>query len=278
MAHAAVAAASSAVDADDNSFRLLSVSWNQDNSCFTAATTADFRVFNCAPFHESLRRVLPSGGGGGYAIVEMLFRSSIFALVAAGEAGRHRVELWDDNKNKRICDITGIRSAVRAVRVSMAYLAVVLDRTVRVYELGDLARPLWKIPTALNPRGLCCLSSSHAGAPGSGLLACPGTARGQVRVEDLRKEQAATRLIAAHSSEIACMAMTTDGAVLATASVKGTLVRVFSTMDGTCLQEVPKIATIIQPSKKKKKKRRRLQHDDHDVVTFLFFLLMRARQ
>ena len=103
MAHAAVAAASSAVDADDTSFRLLSVSWNQDSSCFTAATTADFRVFNCAPFQESLRRILPSGGGGGgYAIVEMLFRSSIFALVAAGEAGRHRVELWDDSKNKRI--------------------------------------------------------------------------------------------------------------------------------------------------------------------------------
>jgi len=87
----------------------------------------------------------------------------------------------------------------------------------------------------LNPRGLCCLSC-HAG---SGVLACPGTARGQVRVEDLGKEQPATRLIAAHSSEIACMAMTTDGAVLATASVKGTLVRVFSATDGTCLQEVP---------------------------------------
>ena len=54
------------------------------------------------------------------------------------------------------------------------------------------------------------------------------------------------------------MAMTTDGAVLATASVKGTLVRVFSTMDGTCLQEVPKIATIIQPSKKKKKKKEKI--------------------
>jgi hypothetical protein len=34
------------------------------------------------------------------------------------------------------------------------------------------------------------------------------------------------------------MAMTVDGAVLATASVKGTLVRVFSTMDATCLQQV----------------------------------------
>ncbi|RCV15984.1 hypothetical protein SETIT_3G100300v2 [Setaria italica] len=235
MAHAAVAADdSTAVDTDDdNSFRLLSVSWNQDSSCFAAATTADFRVFSCAPFHEKLRRVHPEGGG--YAVVEMLFRSNIFALVAAGEAGRHRVELWDDSQGQSVYDIPGIRSAVRAVRVSRAYLAVVLDRTVRVYRLTDPARPRWKIPTALNPRGLCCLSS-HAGAPP--VLACPGTARGQVRVEHLgTKEQAATS-VAAHSSDIACMAMTPDGAVLATASVKGTLVRVFSTMDGTCLQEV----------------------------------------
>jgi len=146
MAHAAVAAGSSAVDADDASFRLLSVSWNQDSSCFTAATTADFRVFSCAPFRESLRRVLPSGGGGGYAIVEMLFRSSLFALVAAGEAGRHRVELWDDSKNRRVGDITGIRSAVRTVRVSMAR-----PREQGCGEEAGRARRGWRPPLRAPP-------------------------------------------------------------------------------------------------------------------------------
>ncbi|CAL4902737.1 unnamed protein product [Urochloa decumbens] len=255
--YAAVAAGSSsnkAVDAEDAAdFRLLSVSWNQDSSCFTAATTADFRAFNCSPFHERLRcRVHhPNNpnpnpnGGGGYAIVETLFHTNIFALVTAGESGLHGVELWDGKKKKQVCNIAGggIRSAVRAVRMSRAHLAVVLDRAVRVYELSDPPRPLWKIPTALNPRGLCCISWRHGAASStSSVLACPGTEKGQVRVQELvsgeRMPAAAARLVAAHSSEVACMAMTADGSVLATASVKGTLVRVFSTVDGTCLQEV----------------------------------------
>ncbi|CAN6331556.1 unnamed protein product [Urochloa humidicola] len=242
MGHDAAAAAVSSNAADDD-FRLLSVSWNQDSSCFTAATTADFRIFDCSPFHENLRRVHPNTGG--YAIVEMLFRTNIFALVAAGEAGRHSVEVWDDMKGTRVFHNAGIRSAVRAVRLSRAHLAVVLDRVVRVYDLHHPARPLWKFPTAPNPRGLCCLYCRPADAAGasSTVLACPGTAQGQVRIEDLGagmegRPVAAARIVKAHSSEVACMAMTVDGDVLATASVKGTLIRVFSTVDGTCLQEV----------------------------------------
>ncbi|CAL4895495.1 unnamed protein product [Urochloa decumbens] len=249
--HAGSSSSNNAVDAEDAAdFRLLSVSWNQDSSCFTAATTADFRAFNCAPFHEWLRRRVhhnPNNPNhdpsGGYAIVEMLFRTNIFALVTAGESERHGIELWDGEKKKQICNITGgIRSAVRAVRMSRAHLAVVLDRAVRVYELiSNPSRLLWEIPTALNPRGLCCLSARHGAASSTtSVLACPGTEKGQVRVLDLvtGKERPATRLVAAHSSEVACMAMTADGSVLATASVKGTLVRVFSAVDGTCLQEV----------------------------------------
>ncbi|KAF8727054.1 hypothetical protein HU200_019552 [Digitaria exilis] len=240
--HAAVAAAAGSsavvVDAEDaDDFRLLSVSWNQDSSCFAAATTADFRVFNCSPFHERLRRrVLPSSSAaGGFAIVEMLFRSNLFALVSSSSGEKHSVSLWDDDMNKIAYSIPA-RSAVRAVRVSKDLLVVVLDRTVRVYEILHPGRLLWKIPTALNARGLCCLSYHVA----SSVLACPGTETGQVRVETNlgKRKAAATRFVDAHASDLACMAMTTDGAVLATTSVKGTLVRVFSTMDGTCLQEI----------------------------------------
>lgn len=222
---------------DGGGVRLVSVSWNQDSTHFAAVTTADVRVFDCrAAFHEKLRRVLPHGAGDGYAMVgvEMLFRSEIFVLVAAGEGGgRHRVVVWDDLENRRISGVLDIPAAVRAVRVSRDYLAVVLDRVVWVYELCASARPLWRIATALNRRGLCCLTC-HVD---KSVLACLGTERGQVSVDRLGKKPE-TRIIAAHSSHVACMAMTVDGAVLATASVKGTLVRVFSTMDGTCLQQV----------------------------------------
>ncbi|KAL6848728.1 hypothetical protein ACP4OV_021311 [Aristida adscensionis] len=152
------------------------------------------------------------------------------AAVAAGTATT--LEVLDGPTGRRYCEHR-LPSAVRAVRVSRRHLAVVLDRAVRVYDLREPARPpLWKIATALNRRGLCCLSC-HAGAA---VLACPGTARGEVRVDDLGSK-AATKLIAAHASDLACIAMAADGTVLATASVTGTVVRVFSTIDGTLLHE-----------------------------------------
>lgn len=47
-----------------------------------------------------------------------------------------------------------------------------------------------------------------------------------------------TTWIYAHESAPACLALTPDGRKLATASVKGTVIRVFDTLKGTKLQEV----------------------------------------
>ena len=60
---------------------------------------------------------------------------------------------------------------------------------------------------------------------------------GQVRVElyDVRR----TKFIQAHTSALACIALSQDGRLLATASERGTLVRVHSTHDGSKLQVGP---------------------------------------
>lgn len=47
-----------------------------------------------------------------------------------------------------------------------------------------------------------------------------------------------TRVVSAHDAGLACVCLTMDGLLLATASTKGTLIRIFNTMDGTRLQEV----------------------------------------
>eukprot|EP00884_Botryococcus_braunii_P006611 jgi/Botrbrau1/15951/Bobra.0260s0012.1 len=64
----------------------------------------------------------------------------------------------------------------------------------------------------------------------------PGLQTGQVRVElyDVRR----TKFISAHTSQLACMTISQDGKMLATASERGTLVRIHSTHDGVRLQEL----------------------------------------
>lgn len=215
---------------DNDDAKLYSVSWNQDYCCFAAGTNSGFRIYNCDPFKETFRRNLKSGG---FKIVEMLFRCNILALVGSKVNSQYppnKVIIWDDHQSRCIGEFS-FRSEVRAVRLRRDQVVVVLEHKIYVYNFMDL-RLLHQIETLANPRGLCCLSH-HLN---TSVLACPGLRRGQVRVEHFGLNM--TKLINAHDSKIACLTLTMDGLLLATASVRGTLIRIFNAMDGTRLQEV----------------------------------------
>ncbi|XP_043697997.1 autophagy-related protein 18c-like [Telopea speciosissima] len=215
---------------DNDETELLSVSWNQDYGCFTAGTNQGFRIYNCDPFKETFRRDLKNGGFG---IVEMLFRCNILALVGGGANPQYppnKVMIWDDHQSRCIGEFS-FRSEVRAVKLRRDRIVVVLEHRIYVYNFMDL-KLLHQIETLANPRGLCCLSH-HSN---TSVLACPGLHRGQVRIEHFGLKM--TKFINAHDSQIACLTLTLDGLLLATASTKGTLIRIFNTMDGTRLQEV----------------------------------------
>ncbi|KAL3622030.1 Autophagy-related protein 18d [Castilleja foliolosa] len=203
---------------------LYSVSWNQDYGCFAAGTSNGFRIYNCDPYKETFRRDL---NGGRFKIIEMLFRCNILALVGSKE---NNVIIWDDHQSRIIGEFS-YRSEVRAVRLRRDRVVVVLEHKIYIYDFMDL-RLIHQLETLANPRGLCCLSH-HVNAS---VLACPGLRRGQVRIEHFGLNM--TKLIDAHDSKVACLTLTMDGQLLATASVKGTLIRIFNTMDGKLLQEV----------------------------------------
>lgn len=215
---------------DNDETELLSVSWNQDYGCFAAGTSRGFRIYNCDPFKETFRRDLKSGG---FKIVEMLFRCNILALVGGGANSQYppnKVIIWDDHQSRCIGEFA-FRSEVRAVKLRRDRIVVVLEHKIYVYNFMDL-KLLHQIETLANPRGLCCLSH-HSN---TSVLACPGLQRGHVRIDHFGLNM--TKLINAHDSQIACLTLTMDGLLLATASTKGTLIRIFNTMDGTRLQEV----------------------------------------
>ncbi|MQL76255.1 hypothetical protein Taro_008625 [Colocasia esculenta] len=221
-------AESSSRDVDDT--ELLSISWNQDYGCFAAGTSHGFLIYKCDPFKETFRRDLKNGG---FIMVEMLFRSNILALVGSGANPQYpsnKVMIWDDHQNRCIGEFA-FRSDIRGVRLRRDRIVVVLEHRVYVYSFTDL-QLLHQIETLANPKGLCCLSHH----PNTSVLACPGLHRGQVRVEHFGLK--VTKFINAHDSSVSCLTLTMDGLLLATASTKGTLIRIFNTMDGSRLQEV----------------------------------------
>ncbi|TYH36997.1 hypothetical protein ES332_D12G010800v1 [Gossypium tomentosum] len=210
---------------------LLHLSFNQDHGCFAAGTDHGFRIYNCDPFREIFRRDFDRGGGIG--VVEMLFRCNILALVGGGPDPQYppnKVMIWDDHQSRCISELS-FRSEVRSVRLRRDRIIVVLEQKIFVYNFVDL-KLLHQIETILNPKGLCAVSQGA----GSLVLVCPGLQKGQVRVEHYASKR--TKFIMAHDSRIACFALSQDGQLLATASTKGTLVRIYNTIDGSLLQEV----------------------------------------
>nr|XP_011470008.1 PREDICTED: autophagy-related protein 18c [Fragaria vesca subsp. vesca] len=215
---------------DGDETDLHSVSWNQDYGCFAAGTSNGFRIYNCEPFKETFRRDLKSGG---FRIVEMLFRCNILVLVGGVDNSQYppnKVMIWDDHQSRCIGEFS-FRSEIRAVKLRRDRIVVVLEHKIYIYSFRDL-KLLHQIETLSNPRGLCCLSHHQ----NTSVLACPGLQRGQVRIEHFGLIM--TKIINAHDSHIACFTLTMDGLLLATSSTKGTLIRIFNTMDGTRLQEV----------------------------------------
>ncbi|KAL3517462.1 hypothetical protein ACH5RR_020051 [Cinchona calisaya] len=210
---------------------LLHVAFNQDYGCLAAGTDRGFRIYNCDPFREIFRRDFDNAGGIG--TVEMLFRCNILALVGGKDNPQYplnKVMIWDDHQSRCIGELS-FRSVVRGVRLRRDRIVVVLEQKIFVYNFTDL-KLLHQIETIANPKGLCAVSQ----AAGSFVLVCPGLQKGQVRVEHYTSKR--TKFILAHDSRIACFTLSQDGQLLATASSKGTLVRIFNTHDGTLLQEV----------------------------------------
>lgn len=155
------------------------------------------------------------------------------ALVGGGKSPRYspnKVMIWDDHLSRCIGELS-FRTEVRAVRLRRDRIIVVLQFRIYVYNFADL-KLLHQIETWSNTKGICALSPS----PKTCVLACPGQRKGEVRVELYTSKK--TRFIMAHDSSLACLSLSLDGSLLATASNKGTLVRIFNTADGTKLQEV----------------------------------------
>jgi WD40 repeat protein len=108
---------------------------------------------------------------------------------------------------------------------------VVLENRTYIYNFDDL-RLIDAIETCSNSKGLVALNPD----PENAVLVTPDQNRGHVRVNVYEKNQSIK--IQAHQAALSAMCLNYQGTILATASDRGTLIRIFSTATGKALHEL----------------------------------------
>ncbi|KAI4863687.1 WD40 repeat-like protein [Hypoxylon rubiginosum] len=215
------------------------ITFNQDHSCLAVGTSKGFRIYHTDPFSKIF-----SSDDGNIAIIEMLFSTSLVALILSP---RHLI-IQNTKRASVICELT-FPSAVLAVRLNRKRLAVVLEDEIYLYDISNMSL-LTNIATSPNPSAVCALSPSSercylayplpkprddtqdkrpSHAPPASLYA-PVTS-GDVLIYDTLTQKA-VNVIEAHRSPLSCIALNNEGNLLATASETGTIIRVFSVPRG----------------------------------------------
>ena len=162
-----------------------------------------------------------------------MFRSNILALVGGGQKPKfamNKVFLWDDLSFRCIGELS-FKATVRAVKLTKTKIVVVLENRTLVFNFDDL-RTIDSINTCLNVKGLVALSPDQENS----VLATPEEEKGYVRINVYDKSKSLR--FQAHQAALSAMCLNYMGTLLATASEKGTLIRIFSTEGGQALQEL----------------------------------------
>jgi len=115
------------------------------------------------------------------------------------------------------------------VRLRKDKVVVVLENRIYVYNFSDL-RLIDAIDTFDNPKGLCAISAD----PNISILANPDKKKGAIRITNYDKPNHILT-IEGHQNTISCMNLNFTGSLLASASDKGTIIRLFSTETGDAI-------------------------------------------
>lgn len=220
---------------------LLSCAFNQNYSCFVCGTTAGFRVYTVSPVCEVHRREHSTAfQHSSVVLVAMLFKTNIFAMVTISDddptkGGLNKVQIWDDLKGKFVGELRS-RNEVKGVALRRDIIAMVCEYAIYVYTFDKL-RVILHLTTNANSKGLCVL----AAASDPWILCCPGQSTGAVRVQ-VGQDDRATHVFTAHQTALAALALNESGSLIATASEKGTVVKVFQRSDGQLLYRLRRSA------------------------------------
>ncbi|KIK97278.1 hypothetical protein PAXRUDRAFT_825085 [Paxillus rubicundulus Ve08.2h10] len=220
---------------------MLFANFNQDYSCISVGTRKGYSITNCDP----LGRVYTKDDGAR-GIVEMLFCTSLIALVGAAHqphSSPRKLQIVNTKRHSIICELL-FPSSILSVKLNRKTLVVVLEMEIYIYDISNM-RLLHVIETAPNPEAICALSpnaeNSYLTYPSPVPSPSTSTSTSTSPAPNISQQPATgdvllfstttstlTNIIRAHKSPLSALAISPSGTLLATASDKGTVIRVWS--------------------------------------------------
>lgn len=212
--------------------RLVHVAFNAKATHFVAATSTGIRVFACTP---SLKHAFTSDMEHAQVTSADVSLSGTLVAVVLRADPDDRIRYWSELKGEVMCaDATpSCRGAVRGVRHAGNHVLVAGHERAALHEAAGRAL---EFETGPNPLGVCAIAAQQGQQ--AFVVACPAPEKkGVVQVRRAKGRRRRVD-VEAHNSSVACVALSPGWRLVATAGSKGTLLRVFSTTDGSKLQEV----------------------------------------
>ncbi|ODQ78892.1 hypothetical protein BABINDRAFT_168064 [Babjeviella inositovora NRRL Y-12698] len=235
---------------------MKSVSFNQDNSCLAVGTSHNnFKIYNCDPFGEcyslkntdnanaDFNEILtsgPVGDTGGITNIEMLYSTSLVALTDQATQLK-RLIIFNFATKKVICTLK-FTHEIATIKLNRHRMVVWLKSSqIYIYDISrmKLLKVLdYTVPRESEPRPGKPQGQESDEALGdlatNSYLYVPyllGETRGKVRsiitVYDTINLKTVTTLENPHKSPVASLTVAQSGEWMATASNKGTIIRVF---------------------------------------------------
>ncbi|CAD6197059.1 unnamed protein product [Caenorhabditis auriculariae] len=214
---------------------LLCISFTQDSRAISVGHKDGYILYRTMDISDS--SILPYEGEMSsiptmkdVVVLERLFLSSLMCLVSQKDPRVMHVCHFA-SKNS-ICDYKFNKSILN-IKMNRDRIVVCLEDMIMIYNLKDMKLMHNIVDTPLNRLGIIDLSSETKTA----LLAYPGNNEtGSIHIFDAMNLTSVNTFVA-HEGTLAAIKFNPNGTMLATASTKGTVIRVYSVPQGNRLFE-----------------------------------------
>lgn len=207
------------------------ITFNQDYSSIAIGTKLGYNIYTLTNDIDQLQKTFQGDEHTDICIVERLFSCSLVVIVSLLSPRKLRV--YHIRKRTEI-SIHSYTNTILSVKLNRKRLVICLEDQLYIHSLKEDLNVKWVIRNVPpNPNGLCALSPREDRC----FLAYPASQRsGEVQIFDT-VELKNKILIPAHDNPLAALSFNQEGTMLASASEKGTVIRVHSIDEGQCLYE-----------------------------------------